>query len=101
MNRKRILRSWWLWGLLVLFVIFVVPSLVSGGDSYHGVGTSDALHEVTSGDVTKAVVNDKEQTLQLELKDKFDGKYSKISAQYPSDATAQIYATLAKAKSAN
>jgi cell division protease FtsH len=98
MNRKRILRSWWLWGLLVLFIIFFVPNLVSGGPSYHGVGTSDALHEISSGDVTKAVVNDKEQTLQLELKNKFQGKYSKISTQYPDQATDQVYATLAKAK---
>jgi cell division protease FtsH len=67
MNRKRILRSWWLWGLLVLFVIFVLPSLLSGGSDYHAVTTSTAIEQIRAGNVTKAVQGDKEQLLQLEL----------------------------------
>ncbi len=97
MNRKKLLRSWWLWGLLVLFVIFFLPGLLSGGSDYHGVGTSTAIQQISSGNVAKAVVQDKEQTLQLDLKKTFDGKYKKISTQYPADSTDKIYSTLESA----
>jgi cell division protease FtsH len=65
------------------------------------VNTSDALAQVTSGHVTKAVIQDKEQTLQLDLSTKFQGKYTKISTQYPADSESQIYSTLTHAKGAN
>ena len=99
MNRKRILRSWWLWGFLVLFVVLFLPSMLSGGSGYHGVSTSDALSQVTKGNVSKAVVQDKEQRLQLDLKTSFDGKYKKISTQYPARSSDQIYTALENAKS--
>jgi cell division protease FtsH len=100
MNRKRILRSWWLWGLLALFVIFVLPGLLSGGSGYHGVSTSDALSQIRAGHVANAVVQDKEQTLQLTLKsnDAFQGKYTKISTQYPSGVSGRIYDALNQAQ---
>jgi cell division protease FtsH len=101
MNRKRILRSWWLWGLVVLFVIFFLPNLLAGGSSYHGVSTSDALQQVKAGNVTEAIVDDKGQTLELTLGKAFDGKYTKVSAQYPSDATGQITQALNNAKGDN
>src|SRR3954469_13641089 len=98
MNRKRILRSWWLWGLLVLFVIFVLPSVLSTGNGYHGVSTTDAIQQIKLGNVTNAVQSDKEQTIQLELKKPFDDKYSKISTQYPADASSTIFNDLVKAQ---
>jgi cell division protease FtsH len=98
MNRKRLLRSWWLWGLLALFLIFVLPNLVSGGSGYHSVNTSDALTQVTNGNVSSAVQEDKEQTLQLTLKQPFEGKYKKIQTQYPADASSTIFNDLTKAQ---
>jgi cell division protease FtsH len=100
MNRKRLLRSWWLWAVLVLFVIFVLPNLLSGGSGYHGVSTSDALSQVSSGNVKSAVIDDKEQTLELTLNKAFDGKYTKISTQYPSDASSTVFNDLTKAADA-
>jgi cell division protease FtsH len=100
MNRKRILRSWWLWAAVVLFGIFVLPSLLSSGSSYHGVDTSDAFTQLDSGNVTKVVVKDKEQTLQLDLKKPFDG-HTKISAQYPSSSGDEILTDVQKAKATN
>jgi cell division protease FtsH len=97
MNRKRILRSWWLWGLVVLFVIFVLPSLLSGGSDYHAVSTTTAIEQIESGNVTKAVQSDKEQLLQLELKKPLEGKYGKISTQYPSLYSDEITNDLVKA----
>jgi cell division protease FtsH len=99
MNRKRILRSWWLWGALIVFGFLVLPNLLSGGSSYHGVGTGDAIKQITSGNVTKAVQKDKEQSVQLTLKTPFEG-HSKISAQYPADASATIFRDLQSAASA-
>ncbi len=98
MNRKRLLRSWWLWGLLVLFVIFVLPNTLSGGSDYHAVSTSDALTQITNHNVKKAVLDDKGQTLELTLNKGFENKYTKISTQYPSGATAQITQLLRSAK---
>ncbi|WP_375480331.1 ATP-dependent zinc metalloprotease FtsH [uncultured Jatrophihabitans sp.] len=97
MNRKRILRAWWLWGLIAVFVIFVLPNLLSGGSDYHGVSTATALTQIEQGHVSKAVVDDKEQTLQLTLTDKLDGKYSKVSTQYPSGVSGRVYDALEKA----
>ncbi|PZS15307.1 MAG: cell division protein FtsH, partial [Pseudonocardiales bacterium] len=96
MNRKRILRSWWLWAAVLLIGFLVVPSLLSGGSTYHGVSTSDAIGQITSGNVTKAVQKDKEQSVELTLKKAFKG-HSKISTQYPSDASATIFNDLEKA----
>src|ERR1700712_1296884 len=101
MNRRRILRSWWLWAAVILFAFLILPSLLSGGSDYHGVSTSDAIAQLKSGNVEKAIVQDKEQNLQLQLKTEFQGKYSKISTQYPSGVDQQIYAALNSAKSAD
>ncbi|HEV7205785.1 MAG TPA: ATP-dependent zinc metalloprotease FtsH [Jatrophihabitans sp.] len=100
MNRKRILRSWWLYAVLVLFAFLILPGLISGGSSYHGVSTSDALQQISSNNVKKAVQADKEQTLQLELNTPFQGKYAKISTQYPADAGSDVYRTLENAAKA-
>ncbi|MDQ2797734.1 MAG: ATP-dependent metallopeptidase FtsH/Yme1/Tma family protein, partial [Actinomycetota bacterium] len=96
MNRKRILRSWWLWAVLLLFGFLVLPSLLAGGSDYHGVSTSDALKAVQTDTVNKAVIDDKGQTLRLDLKNgqKFQGKYTKISTQYPSNASTDVFRTL-------
>ncbi len=101
MNRKRLLKSWWLWGLLVLFVIFVLPSVLSGGSGYHSVSTSDALGQVKDHNVKSAIVDDKGQTLQLTLAKDFQGKYAKIQTQYPSDATRDITTLLDTTKGAD
>src|SRR4051812_48568745 len=98
MNRKRLVRSWWLWGLLALFLIFVLPNLLSSGSGYHSVSTSDAISQISSGNVKKAVQADKEQTLELQLKKSFEGKYDKIATQYPSDASGRIFDALESAK---
>jgi cell division protease FtsH len=91
MNRKRVLRSWWLWAAVVLLCFLFLPSVVSGGTSFHGVNTSDALAQIQNNNVTKVVQKDKEQTLELQLKDPFQDKYKKISAKYPSDASRDIF----------
>src|SRR4051812_15078285 len=91
MNRKRIMRSWWLWAVVILFGFLVLPRLLTGASEYHSVSTSDALAQLDKGNFSKVVQEDKEQTLQITLKTKFEGKYTKISAQYPSDASSFVF----------
>ncbi|GAB2471178.1 ATP-dependent metallopeptidase FtsH/Yme1/Tma family protein [Jatrophihabitans fulvus] len=99
MNRRRILRSWWLWAIVILFGFIVLPNLLSSGSDYHGVSSSDALAEVQAGHVRKAVIDDKAQTIKLELKkgESFEGKYEKISSQYPSGSANNVFTQLQKA----
>jgi cell division protease FtsH len=97
MNRKRILRSWWLWIILALFCLLFLPGILSGGSDYHGVSTSSALAQVKAANVKTAVIDDKGQSLQLTLDNKFDGKYSKISTQYPTAASRSVFDTLESA----
>ncbi len=89
MNRKRILRSWWLWAIVIMFGFLVLPSLLAGGTAYKSVDTSTALAQVNSGNFTKATIKDKEQSLQLELKTSVDGK-KKISASFPSNYSDEL-----------
>ena len=52
--------------------------------------TSQAISQINSGNVDKAVIHDKEQSLELDLKTPVDG-HTKISTSYPADATASIF----------
>jgi cell division protease FtsH len=97
MNRKRILRSWWLWAAVILFAFLILPNLLSSGSGYHGVSTGDAIAQIEKGNVTKAVQEDKEQTLLLQLKTPFENKYSKISTQYAADSSSTVFNDLEKA----
>ncbi len=102
MNRKRILRSWWLWAAVILFAFLILPNLLSSSTSYHAVSTSDALSAIKSGNASKVVVGDKEQTLQIDMAGghKVDG-YTQISTQYPSGADTTVVNVLDNAKGAN
>jgi cell division protease FtsH len=93
MDRKRIIRSPWLWVAVVVVVLFLLPNLLSGRSSYHSVNTSQAIAQITGKNVSKATLHDKEQTLDLTLTKAVDG-HSKISTSYPADATSSIYNAL-------
>jgi cell division protease FtsH len=90
MDRKRIVRSWWLWAVVAIVLFFALQSVLSSGDEYHAVNTSEAIAQIDAGNVDKAVIHDKEQSLDLDLKTAVDG-HSKISTSYPADATQSIF----------
>jgi cell division protease FtsH len=90
MDRKRIVRSWWLWAVVAIVLFFALQSVLSSGGEYHAVNTSQAISQINSGNVDKAVIHDKEQSLNLDLKSPVDG-HSKISTSYPADATQTIF----------
>jgi len=93
MDRRRIFRSWWLWVAVVVVVLFILPTLLSGNNNYHAVNTSQAVAQINAKNVSKAVIHDKEQKLELTLNNAVDG-HTKISTSYPADATSSIYGAL-------
>ncbi|AZI58918.1 ATP-dependent zinc metalloprotease FtsH [Nakamurella antarctica] len=96
MDRKRLLRSPLAW-LAVVVIAFVLYSLFSDDTrGYAAKDTSVALSQLESGNVTNALIDDKEQRLRLTLKNGVDGE-SKIYAQYPAGASDAIFAAVQKA----
>ena len=93
MDRKRLVRSPVLWIALGIILILVVPQLLTTGGDYKSVKTSEALGQVNNGNVIKAVIHDKEQRIDLDLKAPFAGK-TKISTSYPTDASLQVFNAL-------
>ncbi len=68
MERKKIFRSVWFWvALVVLLVAIVLPSF-RGNGGYEEVPTSTALAQFADGNVSNVTINDKEQTLDLDLR---------------------------------
>ena len=90
MDRKRLLRSPWLWIGALIFVIFLVTQGISGGSDYKSVKTSEALAQIDAGNVKTATIHDKEQSIDLVLKNSVNG-HTKISASYPADASLTIF----------
>ena len=91
MERKKIFRSVWFWVVLVVLVALGLSAVFSGGSAYEPVRTSVALEQIESGNVEQATINDKEQTLDLDLRDAVDGN-AQISASYPIGASDDVFA---------
>src|SRR5690242_5087994 len=81
MERKKIFRSVWFWVALVVVVALGFSVLSRGNGGYQQVKTSVALEQFSSGNVSSAIINDKEQTLDLTLKNAVEGS-TKISSSY-------------------
>src|SRR3569623_1716842 len=82
MDRRRILKSPWFWIVLGLLVVLAVPTLFRGNGGYSQVPTSVALAQIESGNYETVTVNDREQTVNITLKNKVDG-HEKITSAYP------------------
>ncbi|MBA3488276.1 MAG: ATP-dependent metallopeptidase FtsH/Yme1/Tma family protein, partial [Longispora sp.] len=95
MERTRIFRKPWFWVILVIGAAILMTGLFSGGGDYKKIKTSEAVTLLGGDSVKRAVMQDKEQILQLELREAqaFDKveKSTKVEAQYPADASEQIY----------
>ena len=90
MERKKIFRSVWFWVVLVVLVALTFSSLFRGNGGFQEVSTSTALEQFADGNVESATINDKEQTLDLELKTEVDGS-DKITASYPLGASDDVF----------
>ncbi|SFT36639.1 membrane protease FtsH catalytic subunit [Geodermatophilus amargosae] len=90
MERKKIFRSVWFWVVLVVLVALGLSSFLGGGSSYEQVKTSVALQQIQAGNVETVTINDKEQTLDLDLRDAVDGN-EQITASYPIGASDDVF----------
>ncbi len=89
MDRRRILRSPWFWIVLGLLVVLVVPPLFRGNGGFEEVPTSTALAQLESGNYSKVVVNDREQTVDITLNSQVEGE-DKITSAYPSGLAERV-----------
>ncbi|SDF58219.1 ATP-dependent zinc metalloprotease FtsH [Klenkia brasiliensis] len=90
MERKKIFRSVWFWVAVVVLVVAVGVQSFSGGSEYKEVPTSTALAQFADDNVENVTINDREQTIDLDLRNAVDGE-RKITASYPSGAASQVY----------
>jgi cell division protease FtsH len=90
MERKKIFRSVWFWVVIVVLVALTFSTLFTGKGGYQEVSTSTALAQFDSNNVSKATINDKEQTLDLELKKAVEGS-TKVTASYPLGGAQDIF----------
>src|SRR3712207_5988135 len=90
MERKKIFRSVWFWVVLVVLLALTFSSLFRGNGGYQEVSTSTALAQFADGNVEKATINDKEQTLDLELRSEVQGS-DQITTSYPIGAAEDVF----------
>ncbi|MCW2640130.1 MAG: cell division protein FtsH [Dactylosporangium sp.] len=98
MERTRFFRRPVVWFIIVILGAIAASTLFTGGASYKKVDTSQALAQLQSGNVKKVVIEDKEQTLSLDLKQNFNGS-NKVQAQVPALAMRDVYTELNTLKS--
>src|SRR5262245_31224270 len=113
MERTRgIFRRPLVWIILVIIGAIALSSFFTGEPSYTKVNTSDVLAQINSGGIQKITIKDKEQTLELQLKQKVrvvkeeiqpsdsnQGELTdRISAQYPLDAGDDILKSVESAQ---
>ncbi|GII25194.1 ATP-dependent zinc metalloprotease FtsH [Planosporangium mesophilum] len=98
MERTRFFRRPVVWFIIVILGAIAASTLFTGGATYKKVDTSQALAQLQAGNVKKALLEDKEQTLTLDLKQNVDGT-NKIQAQVPALAIRDIYTELNTLKS--
>src|SRR5690348_10990646 len=94
MERTRFFRRPMVWIILVIIGALALSSLFTRGASYTKVDTSDVLAQLSGGNVHKVLIEDKEQTIDLDLKtkDTFGGTTTdKIQAQVPALAMDEVY----------
>ncbi|GAA3249197.1 ATP-dependent zinc metalloprotease FtsH [Pseudonocardia petroleophila] len=99
MDRKRLLRNPLIWILVAVLVYFTFSLLFDDTRGYSRVDTSVALAQIESGNVTEALVEDREQRLRLTLAQPVDGS-NEILTQYPAQTSDRIVQALQTAPNA-
>nr|WP_203848739.1 ATP-dependent zinc metalloprotease FtsH [Dactylosporangium siamense] len=98
MERTRLFRRPVVWILLVIIGAIVLSSFFTSGPSYTKADTSQVLALLREGKAKKAVIQDKEQTLRLELRNKETinkTKTDKVETQFTSQFADELQNELA------
>jgi cell division protease FtsH len=101
MERTRFFRRPVVWIVLVIIGAIALSSLFTGGQTYTQVNTSDVLAQINNNNVHKALIEDKEQTVDLDLKNAvtFNGaSTNKIKAQIPALSVNDVFKQINQAK---
>ncbi|HEY1972535.1 MAG TPA: ATP-dependent zinc metalloprotease FtsH [Pseudonocardia sp.] len=109
MDRKRLLRNPLTWILAALLLYIVFSQFFDDSRGYTQVPTSQALTQITTGNVANATIEDKEQQLRLDLKDPVQASNGqrdtittkKVLTQYPYGGAQAIFTALRDAKGTN
>ncbi|WP_020669739.1 ATP-dependent zinc metalloprotease FtsH [Amycolatopsis nigrescens] len=104
MDRKRLLKNPLLWLAAVLLLYFAFSTIFDSDRGFTQAPTSQAIQQVTSGNVKEANFEDKEQQLKLQLTNKIDvdgQQVDQILTQFPANASDEIYNALLNAKNGN
>ncbi|HEY9482675.1 MAG TPA: ATP-dependent zinc metalloprotease FtsH [Micromonosporaceae bacterium] len=104
MDRSRFYRRpLFLWVAVAIGIVVLVSWALSGSPSYTQATTSDVLSVIHTnpGNIEKATIEDKEQTVDLDLANKVklaDGTQSdKIQAQFPATSIDSVYGLITTA----
>ncbi|WP_203934449.1 ATP-dependent zinc metalloprotease FtsH [Virgisporangium ochraceum] len=103
MERTRLFRRPLVWIILVIAGAVALSYLISGGPTYTKWDTSDVLSNLRSGNAKTVLVEDKEQTLNLVLKNKVKVKGTdtdRIQASIPAESMDDLYTELNELKAA-
>ncbi|WP_214403885.1 ATP-dependent zinc metalloprotease FtsH [Pseudonocardia lacus] len=93
MDRKRLLRNPLIWILAAILVYFTFSVLFDDTRGYTKVDTSVALAQIDAGNVTNALVEDREQRLRLTLAQPVEANgqsATQVITQYPVGTSLQI-----------
>jgi cell division protease FtsH len=97
MERTRLFRRPLVWIFLVIAGAVALSYLISGGPTYTKWDTSDVLSNLRSGNVKSVQIEDKEQTLNLVLKNKVKVKGTetdRIQASIPAESMDEMQTEL-------
>ncbi len=97
MDRKKLVRSPLVWILVVVLVYVMYSFLSDDTRGYKPVTTSVALQQLTDGNVSEVLIDDKEQRLRLTLKTPVEGS-GKVISQYPAGATDDVFTAVKTSK---
>jgi cell division protease FtsH len=97
MERTRLFRRPLVWIILVIAGAVALSYLISGGPTYTKWDTSDVLSNLRSGNAKSVLIEDKEQTLNLVLKNKVKVKGTetdRIQASIPAESMDELQTEL-------